>query len=161
VRPRVRAARRRLEVVVVIAAVVPVVGQRQPAAPHADDDREHDRDVGAAMPVRKSAGMHHSDGIASDWTIATAPGAKARRGGEREVLEPLAVLELAEREALVLVLAALAGLQRRARAPARRPGSATARRRAAVSTTLRCTPSVTSPASSTAKIAHSTTCRGV
>ena len=103
----------RLEVVVVIVAVVAVVGQRQPAAPHADDDREHDRDVGAGhageeerrdAPLgRDRVGLDDRDG---------ARERHARRGGEREVLEPLAVLELAERQPLVLVLAALARLQR-------------------------------------------------
>ena len=127
-----RAARRRLEVVVVIVAVVAVVGQRQPAAPHADDDREHDRDVGAGhageeerrdAPLgRDRVGLDDRDG---------ARERHARRGGEREVLEPLAVLELAEREALVLVLAALAGLQRALERGLGARGSATARRRRA------------------------------
>ena len=117
VRPRVGAARRRLEVVVVTVVIVAVVGQRQPAAPHADDDREHDRDVGArhageeerrdAPLGRDRVGLDDRDGARERH-----PG----RGGEREVLEPLAVLELAEREPLVLVLAALARFSARSRA---------------------------------------------
>jgi hypothetical protein len=108
------------------------------------------------MPVRKSAGMHHSEGSRRTGRSRRRPERQSGRGGEREVLEPLAVLELAEREPLVLVLAALASLQRALEAgsaPRISHGSPPPRR----STTLRCTPSVTSPASSTAKIAHSTT----